>query len=91
MATYGTPSAITAVVGLILTYCFMYNATIGATGFVALSEIGSTKLRNKTAGMAIALKNVWEVSPGYLHVLIIDYVVVCPSLPLQPQCGQSSS
>jgi len=62
LAVVNTVESIKAVVALILLYCYLYNATIGATSFIAMSEIGSTRLRNRTANLALAHKGLWDVS-----------------------------
>jgi SP family general alpha glucoside:H+ symporter-like MFS transporter len=62
MTSLGTVVGIKACVALILLYCYLFNATIGATAYIAMSEMGPTRLRNKTAALAVAMKAVWEVT-----------------------------
>jgi SP family general alpha glucoside:H+ symporter-like MFS transporter len=61
-ATLGTVSGNKGTVALILLYCWYYNCTIGATSWVAASEIGTSRLRNKTAGLGLAAQGVLAVS-----------------------------
>ncbi|KAF0318188.1 MFS hexose transporter [Colletotrichum asianum] len=44
-------------VALLLIYCFFYNVTIGATAYSLLTEVATSRLRAKTASMALALQN----------------------------------
>jgi SP family general alpha glucoside:H+ symporter-like MFS transporter len=60
----GTPKANKGTVGLILVYCWLYNVTIGATAYVALTEIGTSRLRAKTASIAIGVQQSFGVSSG---------------------------
>ncbi|KAI1485034.1 general substrate transporter [Biscogniauxia mediterranea] len=57
LAVAGTPSAIKGTVALLLVYCFVYNVTIGATAYSLLTEVATSRLRAKTASMALALQN----------------------------------
>ncbi|KAI1342850.1 MFS hexose transporter [Xylariaceae sp. FL0016] len=57
LAVAATPSAIKGTVALLLVYCYIYNATIGATAYALLVEVATTRLRAKTASMALALQN----------------------------------
>jgi SP family general alpha glucoside:H+ symporter-like MFS transporter len=47
------------VVALIMIYCWLYNATIGATAYVAMSEIATGRLRSKTAALALLFQSAW--------------------------------
>lgn len=75
-ATLGTIEGNKATVGFILVYCWLYNATIGATGYIAMSEIGTTRLRNKTAAFSLAMQGAWGVSRAW-HVLV--HCTLCTS------------
>jgi SP family general alpha glucoside:H+ symporter-like MFS transporter len=66
LACVGTPSANKGTVALILFYCWLYNVTIGATAYVALAEIGTSRLRAKTASIAIGVQGCFSVS-SQLH------------------------
>ncbi|KAI0008268.1 general substrate transporter [Xylariaceae sp. FL0662B] len=57
LAVAATPGAIKGTVALLLIYCFFYNATIGATAYSLLTEVATSRLRAKTASMALALQN----------------------------------
>ncbi|KAJ2890440.1 MFS hexose transporter [Zalerion maritima] len=57
LAVAATPGAIKGTVALLLLYCFAYNVTIGATAYSLLTEIATSRLRAKTASMALALQN----------------------------------
>jgi hypothetical protein len=62
LASIGTIAGNKATVALILVYCWLYNMTIGATAFAAMTEVGTSRLRIKTAGFALAMKGCWDVS-----------------------------
>lgn len=47
-----------AVTGFILVYCWLYNVTIGATAYVAMSEISTSRLRAKMASIALLFQSV---------------------------------
>ncbi|TEA19121.1 Alpha-glucosides permease MPH3 [Colletotrichum sidae] len=57
LAVSGTPGAVKGTVALLLIYCFFYKVTIGATAYSLLTEIATSRLRAKTAAMALALQN----------------------------------
>ncbi|KAF6802561.1 MFS hexose transporter [Colletotrichum sojae] len=57
LAVSGTPGAVKGTVALLLVYCFFYNVTIGATAYSLLTEVATSRLRAKTAAMALALQN----------------------------------
>ncbi|RVX75580.1 hypothetical protein B0A52_00933 [Exophiala mesophila] len=57
LAIAATPGAIQGTIALLLLYCFIYNATIGATAFTILTEIATPRLRAKTASISIALQS----------------------------------
>ncbi|KAI8210430.1 Maltose permease MAL61 [Colletotrichum sp. SAR 10_76] len=57
LAVAGTPGAVKGTVALLLIYCFFYNVTIGATAYSLLTEVATSRLRAKTASMALALQN----------------------------------
>ena len=60
IACIGTVSANKAVSAFILIYCFLYNATIGATGYVAMTEISTSRLRAKTSAIALLCQSCWS-------------------------------
>ncbi|KAL7418648.1 hypothetical protein Q5752_007107 [Cryptotrichosporon argae] len=51
-AVPGTVAGNKAASGLIILYCYLYNVTIGATAYVAMSEVATGRLRQKTAALA---------------------------------------
>ncbi|KAK1565997.1 MFS hexose transporter [Colletotrichum navitas] len=57
LAVTATPGAIKGTVALLLVYCFIYNVTIGAVAYSLLTEIPTSRLRAKTAAIALALQN----------------------------------
>lgn len=61
-AAIGTVAGNRATISFILLYCWYYNCTIGATSWVAASEIGTSRLRNKTAGLGLAAQGALAVS-----------------------------
>ncbi len=67
-----TPGAIKGTIALLLLFCFVYNATIGATAFTILTEISTSRLRAKTASISVALQSAFFVSDGqFLSLLSI--------------------
>ncbi|KAK5449345.1 hypothetical protein LTS15_008887 [Exophiala xenobiotica] len=70
LAVSATPGAIKGTIALLLLYCFLYNATIGATAFSILTEISTPRLRAKTASMSLALQSalftMWGFTLPYL-------------------------
>ena len=62
LAVSATPRAIKGTVALLLLYCWLFNATIGATAYTILIEFSTSRLRAKTASMAFALQNAFFVS-----------------------------
>lgn len=69
-AVPGTITGNKAATGLILVYCYLYNVTIGATAYVAMSEIATGRLRQKTAALAYmtqgAFGTMWNFVLPYL-------------------------
>ncbi|GKT49678.1 maltose permease MAL61 [Colletotrichum spaethianum] len=57
LAVTATPGAVKGTVALLLVYCYIYNVTIGATAYSLLTEVATSRLRAKTAAMALALQN----------------------------------
>lgn len=49
-------SALKGAVAMILLYCFIYNATIGATAYNILAEVATSRLRVKTIAIGIAFQ-----------------------------------
>lgn len=62
LASTGQNGPTLGAIGLFIAYCYLYNATIGATAYVAMAEIGTGRLRAKTAGLALAFQQLWGVS-----------------------------
>jgi MFS transporter, SP family, general alpha glucoside:H+ symporter len=62
LAAKGTPGCIQGTVALLWLYAYLYNATIGATAYTALSEVATARLRAKTAAIGLALQNGLFVS-----------------------------
>lgn len=67
LAVAATPAAIKGTVALLLVYCFIYNVTIGATAYSILTEVATSRLRAKTASMALALQNALFVGSTLIH------------------------
>jgi MFS transporter, SP family, general alpha glucoside:H+ symporter len=61
----GTAGAIRGTIALLLLFCFVYNATIGATAYTIMAEIPTAKLRAKTASISIGLQSALFVSVLY--------------------------
>lgn len=57
LAVAASPGAIKGTVALLLIYCYLYNVTIGATAYSLLTEVATSRLRAKTASIALALQN----------------------------------
>jgi SP family general alpha glucoside:H+ symporter-like MFS transporter len=93
LAVAATPGAIKGTVALMLVYCYAYNVTIGATAYSLLTEVATSRLRAKTASLALALQNSLFVgplpSPIYVHNILTppfaDHVGLRDPLPLQPE------
>ncbi|EJT78445.1 hypothetical protein GGTG_03545 [Gaeumannomyces tritici R3-111a-1] len=70
LAAWGSPEALKGTVGLILIYCWWYNATIGATAFTVLCEVSTSRLRIKTIAIGLAAQNLlgmaWSFVLPYL-------------------------
>lgn len=62
LAVRGTPGCIKGTVALLWFYAYLYNATIGATAYTALSEVATSRLRAKTASIGLAFQNALFVS-----------------------------
>lgn len=86
LAVAGTPGAVKGTVALLLIYCFFYNVTIGATAYSLLTEVATSRLRAKTASMALALQNALFVSAVPLELLQLALTNSYDSRP----CGLSS-
>jgi SP family general alpha glucoside:H+ symporter-like MFS transporter len=72
IAVIGTMQANKAVAGFILVYCWLYNVTIGATAYVAMSEVSTTRLRAKTAALALLTQNVWGTFWSFILPFIFN-------------------
>ncbi|KAL4962572.1 general substrate transporter [Aspergillus stella-maris] len=57
LGTVPERSYIQGTVALLLMYAFLYNATIGATAYTALSEIATSRLRAKTTSLGLMLQS----------------------------------
>ncbi|KAK5057537.1 hypothetical protein LTR84_011537 [Exophiala bonariae] len=70
LAVVATPGMIKGTVALLLLYCYLYNATIGATAFTVMTETATPRLRAKTASLAFvfqsALFTMWGFVLPYL-------------------------
>lgn len=73
LATTNKFQYLKGVIGLFIVYQFIYFLTIGSTGFVALAEIATPRLRTKTAALGILLQNAIVVSIlSRMHTLEFD-------------------
>ncbi|EXJ80931.1 hypothetical protein A1O3_07219 [Capronia epimyces CBS 606.96] len=66
LAVADTHSTIKATVALILFYCYVYNATIGAAAFTIMTETATARLRAKTASMAFVLQQALFTMWGFV-------------------------
>ncbi|KAH6686416.1 MFS hexose transporter [Plectosphaerella plurivora] len=57
LATIDAAGPVKGTVAMMLFYCYVYNVTIGATAYSLLTEVATSRLRAKTAAMALALQN----------------------------------
>jgi hypothetical protein len=55
----GHRSANKAVAAVIFSYRYLYKVTIGATACIAMSDIATTRLRQKTASLALFIQGYW--------------------------------
>jgi MFS transporter, SP family, general alpha glucoside:H+ symporter len=76
----GTPGAIRGTIALLQLFCFVYNATIGATAFTIMTEIPTARLRAKTASISIGLQSALFVSRTSLS-LPASYLILSSNLP----------
>ncbi|OAA66461.1 General substrate transporter [Niveomyces insectorum RCEF 264] len=65
-ASVGSVGSTTAAVALLLSYCWLYNMTIGATAFTVLCEVSTSRLRAKTIAMGISLQNVLNLVVSFV-------------------------
>ncbi|KAL5331295.1 hypothetical protein ACEPPN_000825 [Leptodophora sp. 'Broadleaf-Isolate-01'] len=65
-ATAGQKPAIKGVISMMMIYAFVYNSTIGATGYTILTEIATSRLRVKTIAIGIALQNIIYMVLGFV-------------------------
>lgn len=101
LAVAATPGAVKGTVALLLVYCYIYNVTIGATAYSLLTEVATSRLRAKTASMALALQNslfvsrilppkvILDIVDMEINPLFPDHVGLCYPLPFQPRPSQS--
>jgi MFS family permease len=94
LATINADGPIKGTVAMMLLYCYVYNVTIGATAYSLLTEVATSRLRAKTASMALALQNSLFVSTPTVTCarnntnMETDHVGLRHPLPLQPRPGQ---
>lgn len=70
LAVVATPGMIKGTVALLLLYCYLYNATIGASAFTVMTETATPRLRAKTASLAFVFQSALFVSTSTLpHTL----------------------
>lgn len=72
IACIGTLTANKAVTAFILFYCWLYNVTIGATAYVAMSEISTSRLRAKTAALALLFQSAWGTFWSFILPFIFN-------------------
>lgn len=82
-ATPGTISGNKAASGLIILYCYIYNVTIGATAYVAMSEIATSRLRQKTSSLALMNQGAW----GTMWSFVLPYMFNPSQGNLQAKCA----
>jgi MFS transporter, SP family, general alpha glucoside:H+ symporter len=70
----GSPGCIKGTVALLWFYAFLYNATIGATAYSALTEIATARLRAKTASLGLALQSGLFT----MWAFVIPFMLVAP-------------
>jgi SP family general alpha glucoside:H+ symporter-like MFS transporter len=91
LACVGTKSATKGTVALLLLYNWLYSITIGATAYPILIETPTSRLRTRTAAIALTLQNILFVSPSTEHVreqsadhfLLTGNVGLCHTISLQ--------
>lgn len=66
LATAGKTSYIKGCFSMMMIYAFVYNSTIGATGYTILTEIATSRLRGKTIAIGIALQNIIYMILGFV-------------------------
>ncbi|KAI1503621.1 general substrate transporter [Biscogniauxia marginata] len=70
LAVEASPGAIRGTVALIIIYCWLYNATIGATAYTIVAEVPTSRLRAKTVAVGIALQYcvslIWQFVLPYM-------------------------
>lgn len=72
IACVGSLEANKGVAALIIVYCWLYNVTIGATAYVAMAEISTTRLRAKTASLALLFQSVWGTFWSFILPFIFN-------------------
>jgi SP family general alpha glucoside:H+ symporter-like MFS transporter len=68
----GNAAASSAIVALLLLYTLTYNVTVGPVCYSLVSELSSTRLRNKTVVMARNLYNIMGVITNVLSPQMIN-------------------
>lgn len=68
----GNSAASSAIVALLLLYTLTYNVTVGPVCYSLVSELSSTRLRNKTVVMARNLYNIMGVITNVLSPQMIN-------------------
>ena len=66
LATAGKTPYIKGCFSMMMIYAFVYNCTIGATGYTLLTEIATSRLRVKTIAIGIALQNIIYMVLGFV-------------------------
>ena len=72
LATLNTASGNKATSALIIVYCWLYNVTIGATAYVAMSEVATSRLRAKTAAIALLIQQCWGTFWSFILPFIFN-------------------
>ncbi|RSH80154.1 hypothetical protein EHS25_007259 [Saitozyma podzolica] len=60
LACVGQVGTNKATVGMIILYCYVYNVTLGATAYTSMAEIGTSRLRAKTAAIALLVQGCFS-------------------------------
>ncbi|KAK5199007.1 hypothetical protein LTR92_001478 [Exophiala xenobiotica] len=61
LAVGGSEPELKGTVAMILLYCWLYNVTIGATGYTLLTEVATARLRVKTIAIGISVQSCWSI------------------------------
>ncbi|KAI1632237.1 general substrate transporter [Biscogniauxia mediterranea] len=70
LAVAATAGAIKGTVAMIIIYCWLYNATIGASAYTIMAEVPTSRLRAKTVAIGIAVQYtislIWQFVLPYM-------------------------